>query len=184
MPLLPSVFTVMVPATVCPPPLCVSVWTHACKRVMAHMHTVALFARRFCSLHPLPAQTAPNYRFSCSLCVSPEGSLWVCPCMCVCVCVCVKHRGASGLCLLDIGGPCAPTKLRDKDCCLYGHKSGLSLAFTLSLLSVLPLFLTLPMPAAEWSQGASWGQSRHIPMPLALGTHSDSTWLLGSALPG
>ena len=150
MPLLPSVFTVMVPATVCLPPLCVSVWMHACKRVMAHMHTVALFARRFCSLHPLPAQTVPNYHFSCFPCVSPEGSLWVCVCarvcVCVCVCVCVwvKHRGASGLCLLDIGGPCTPMKLWDKDCCLCGHKSSLSLAFTLSLLSVLPLFSHSP----------------------------------------
>lgn len=58
-----------------------------------------------------------------------------------CVRLCVSSiEGASGLCLPDIGGPCTPMMLLDKDCCLCSHKSSLSLSFTLSLLSVLPLF--------------------------------------------
>lgn len=57
---------------------------------------------------------APN------LSVFSQKEVWVCGC------VCLKQRGASGLCLLDIGGPCAPTMLWDKDCCLCSHKSSLS----------------------------------------------------------
>lgn len=134
----------MVPTTVCLLPLCVPVWMHACKRVMAHMHTVALFVHRFASLSYSSTDSVP-LSLSCS-CVSQEGSLCVCMCasVCVCVCVCVTHRGASGLCLLDIGGPCTPMMLWDKDCCLCSHKSTLSLYFTLSLLSILPLFSHSP----------------------------------------
>lgn len=30
-----------------------------------------------------------------------------------------------------------------------------------------------------WWMGVRWGQSRHVPMPVALGIHSNSTWLVG-----
>lgn len=82
-----------------------------CWLVMALTH-VALFVHRLDCFLALPVQTAPHYH-----------SLW-------CVCVCVRRRGTSGLCLLDIGGPCTPMVALDKDCCLRSHKSSLSLSLS------------------------------------------------------
>lgn len=84
------------------------------------------------------------------------------------MCVLV-HRGASGFCLPDIGGPCNPTMLGDKDCCLRSHKSSLFLFHFVSPLCPPP-FLTLPMLLGEWSQGAIAGvraDTSLCPWPLA-----------------
>lgn len=135
------------------------------------MYTFTQFHCLFLGLlFPSSSSTgSSSLSFSCS-CVFSVGSL-----VNMLVCVHAKHRGASGLCLLDIGGPCTPMMVWHKDCCLSSHKSSLSFCFTLPSPQRPPSFLTLSILAGEWSQGVRWGQSQHVPMPVALGIHSNST---------
>lgn len=146
-----------------------------CACLCGCMYTFTQFHCLFLGLlFPSSSSTGSSpLSFSCS-CVFLVGSL-----VNMLVCVPAKHRGASGLCLLDIGGPCTPMMVWHKDCCLSSHKSSHSFCFALPSPQRPPSFLTLSILAGEWSQGVRWGQSRHVPMPVALGIHSNSTWLVG-----
>lgn len=157
----------MVPATVCLLLLCMSVWMHV------HIYTVPLFVSRFAFSILFQHWQLPTIIFLFLCLLSRKSGEYAC------VCVHAKHRGASGLCLLDIGGPCTPMMVWHKDCCLSSHKSSHSFCFALPSPQRPPSFLTLSILAGEWSQGVRWGQSRHVPMPVALGIHSNSTWLVG-----
>lgn len=80
-----------------------------------------------------------------------------------------------GFCLRDIGGPCTPTSLRHKGRCLCSHKSNPSVPF-LPLHRVLPPFShTLPPSTSSRWELNGVGESRCIPVSLALGFWSSST---------
>lgn len=117
--LLPSVFTVMVPTTVCRLGVCVCV----CWLVMALTH-VALFVHRLDCFLALPVQTAPHYH-----------SLW-----CVCVCVSGVEVPLAFVCLTLVALVPPWWRWTKTVVSAVTKAASLYLSLTLSPLAVLPLF--------------------------------------------
>lgn len=128
--------------------------------VMMHMYTVALFVHISILFQHWQL---PHYHFPC---FCPQKEVWMCP----------KLRGASALCLLDTGGPCAPPQCyRTKTVVSPPQKQPLFLLPSLPHCVPHPAFLTLH--AGWWMESGC--EVEDIAVPLTFGTRSNSAWLCG-----